>query len=216
MERVLMVAGGRLDAAFCLAYKNRYSFSRTIAIDGGIHFFYEAKLKPDVIIGDLDSANEDEIRYFEEQTGITWLRLVPEKDDTDTEAAIRWAVGLGVGQIHILGGTGSRLDHVLGNIALLGIGLEAGVEILLADPNNRIRMIKKTLVLSKQEQHGHYVSLIPFTPKVTGVTLQGMKYPLNDAVLTCFSSLGISNEIVEEKAVIRLTDGILLALETKD
>lgn len=105
---------------------------------------------------------------------------------------------------------------MLGNIHLLGIGLQEQTEILLADANNRIRMIDKGITLKKEEQYGKYVSLLPFTPRVKGLTLKGMKYPLRDYTLECYSSLGISNEIVEDMAEISFTDGVLLVLETKD
>lgn len=72
------------------------------------------------------------------------------KDDTDTEFALRLAISMGAECITVLGGTGSRLDHVLGNIELLGIGLELGVEIELLDANNRIRMTDHGMVLKKR------------------------------------------------------------------
>ena len=122
----------------------------------------------------------------------------------------------GYTQIHILGATGSRLDHVLSNIGLLGIGLEEGVEILLVDSHNRIRMIREGISISKKEQYGKYVSLLPFTPKVTGITLMGMKYSLTDYTMQSYTSIGISNEIVEEEAEIWLRDGVLLVIESKD
>ena len=77
-------------------------------------------------------------------------------------------------------------------------------------------MINRELTLTKHEQYGRFVSLLAVTPKVTGVTLYGMKYPLRDFTMHCFSSLGISNEIVEDKARICLRDGVLLVIEAAD
>ncbi len=216
MKRALLVAGGSMDLAFGAAYMKGAHFDLLVAIDGGLRFFYDSGIVPDWIVGDFDSAEETALRFFEAKEDISWMRLIPEKDDTDTEAALRRAIDCGCEEIHILGATGSRLDHVFGNIALLGIGLLAGVEILLADPKNRIRMIDHSLRLTKREQYGSYVSLLPFTSSVTGVTLKGMKYPLTDVVMTCCSSLGISNEIVEEEAEISCKEGRLLVFETKD
>ncbi len=105
---------------------------------------------------------------------------------------------------------------MLGNVGMLGMGLLEGVEILLADPYNRIRMIRDQLVISKEEQYGSFVSLLAVTPQVTGVTLKGMKYPLEDDVLFCFSSLAISNEIVSDTAEIHIKEGILLVVEAAD
>ncbi len=202
--------------SFCQDYIEQHTFELLAAVDAGMQFFYDAKQKPDLIIGDFDSVNQEALHYFEAQEGISWLRLIPEKDDTDTEAAVRTIIRAGYTQIHILGGTGCRLDHVLGNIQLLGIGLEADVDILLVDAHNRIRMIKEDISIFRNEQYGHYVSLLPFTPEVTGITLHGMKYPLTDYTMRCYMSIGISNEIVEEEARIQIRDGVLLVLETKD
>ncbi len=216
MKQALIVTGGRAELGFCRAYIRQQNADIMIAVDSGMQFFYDAKIKPDMIVGDFDSVDPETLQFFEGQEGIEWLRLNPQKDDTDTEAAIRRAVAEGCKQIHVLGGTGSRLDHVLGNIELLGIGLKEDAEIFLVDSCNRIRMIADGLSISKEEQYGDYISLIPFTPQVTGVTLKGMKYPLTDASLVCYNSLGISNEIIDQRADICIKSGVLLVLETKD
>ncbi len=216
MKQAVIVSGGRADTEFCKDYMRRHPADVAIAVDSGLCFFKEAGILPDIAVGDFDSVDQETLSFFEAQPGIFWIRLIPEKDDTDTEAAVRRAIADGCGRIHLLGGTGSRLDHVLGNIQLLGIGLKEGAEILLVDQKNRIRMLDRGLTLLKEEQFGSFVSLIPFTPKVTGVTLTGMKYPLTEYTLECFCSIGVSNEIVEEEARISFREGILLALETRD
>ncbi|MCI9427880.1 MAG: thiamine diphosphokinase [Eubacterium sp.] len=216
MKRAVIVTGGRIEREFCLGYFKGQSFDYYIAADKGLQFFFENKRKPDLIVGDFDSADPKALQYFEGQEGIAWMRLMPEKDDTDTECAIRQAITLGIEEIHILGGTGSRLDHMLGTVGLLGIGLREHVEIFLVDSRNRVRMVEKQCLISKEEQYGDYVSLLPVTNKVTGVTLTGMKYPLSGYTMEHYSSLGISNEIVGAAAEITLEDGALLVIESRD
>ena len=216
MRRALIVAGGSMDAAFGRNYIEKTRFDLTIAADAGMQFFYDTGGKPDWIIGDFDSVNGETLQYYKAKEDIGLIRLVPEKDDTDTEAAVRLAMKEGCGEIHILGATGSRVDHMLGNIGLLGIGLEEGVDIILADPQNRVRMIKDRLTLSRCGQYGNYVSLLPVTAEVTGVTLLGMKYPLRDFTMRRYRSLGISNEITEDTAEIILKEGVLLVIEALD
>lgn len=138
------------------------------------------------------------------------------KDDTDTEYAIREAIRRGAMEIVVIGATGTRIDHVLGNISLLGIGLEEQIKISLVDEHNRIRMINQPLTIRKAEQYGKYVSLIPFSEKVSGVTLRGLKYPLTDYTMGGFNSLGISNEIVSDEATISFSSGELIVIESKD
>lgn len=187
-----------------------------IVADAGLRFCFRNHLIPDVVVGDFDSIDRETLLMFKEEEGIVWYELNPEKDDTDTEFAIRTALKMGAEKITIIGGTGSRLDHVLGNIELLGIGIEEGVPIELVDSHNRIRMIKEEITLQREKQFGKYVSLIPYTERVEHLTLEGFKYLLTDECLKGFCSLGISNEIVEAEAKISFEGGILLVIESSD
>ena len=216
--QALIISGGHLEDGFAASYIENYDFGLTIAVDSGMSFFYRQGWVPDYIVGDFDSVKPEILQSFLElkEDKPKVLQFQPEKDETDTEIAIRTAIGQGCGAIHILGATGSRLDHVLGNIHLLGMAMEQGVEVIMADPNNRIRMVREGLVLKKGGQYGKYVSLLPFTPQVTGLTLTGFKYPLDQYTLECYHSLGVSNEITGEQAEISFRDGVLLVIESKD
>ncbi len=216
--QALIISGGHLEDGFAASYIENYDFGLTIAVDSGMSFFYRQGWAPDYIVGDFDSVKPEILQSFLElkEDKPKVLQFQPEKDETDTEIAIRTAIGQGCGAIHILGATGSRLDHVLGNIHLLGMAMERGVEVIMAEPNNRIRMVREGLVLKKGGQYGKYVSLLPFTPQVTGLTLTGFKYPLDQYTLECYHSLGVSNEITGEQAEISFRDGVLLVIESKD
>lgn len=215
----LIVSGGKLDMGFARTYISKYNFGCRIAADRGMAFFHAQKIVPDFIVGDFDSASSEILQYFrnlQEGRKPTILQFQPEKDETDTELAIRMAVREGADVIHLLGATGSRVDHMLGNLHLLGAAMEQGVECRMVDGNNRIRMIRRGMSLKRKEQYGKYVSLFPFTPQVEGLTLKGFKYPLEDYTLECYHSLGVSNEITAEEAEISFREGVLLVMETKD
>ena len=137
------------------------------------------------------------------------------KDDTDTEYAIRLAISEGARSIVMLGATGSRIDHVLGNISLLGIGLESKTDISIIDTNNRIRMSDKPVTIEKSAQYGRFVSLIAVTDD-NEVSLRGFKYPVTDYSFDRFTSLGISNEIIDDHAVIDIHRGKFIIIESKD
>ena len=216
MEKIVIVSGGKIEDSFAAEWIEKYQPDYIIAADSGMEFFYRTGKVPDMILGDFDSVSKEILANFKKQEGILWKTLNPIKDDTDTEFAIRYAISLGAKQIVLLGGTGSRLDHVLGNIELLGIGLNTGVEILLLDANNRIRMRKSGVQLKKAEQFGKYVSLIPYTNEVKHLYLKGFMYPLEDATLKGFCSLGVSNEITADVAEISFEEGILLVIESRD
>lgn len=214
--KFLIVSGGSLNKEFVTKVVGQGRYDRILAADSGMNALYAAAVTPDIIIGDFDSADEKILAFFQQNKAIDFCTLNPEKDDTDTEFAIRESIRRGADSITIIGGTGTRLDHVLGNISLLGIGLEEGVRMELLDAHNRICMIDHSVTLKKKEQYGNYLSLIPYNGKVTGVTLKGLKYPLHDYTMGGFNSLGISNEIVDDEASIELTSGQLLVIESRD
>lgn len=217
--QALIISGGNLDLEFLSSYMERGFFGCTIGVDSGMRFFYECKVRPDYIVGDFDSVEPEILHYFQrmdESVRPEILAFEPEKDETDTELAIRVAMRQGCSVIHLLGATGNRLDHVVGNLHLLGAAMQQGVECLMVDRNNRIRMIERGMKLKREEQYGKYVSLFPFTPRVTGLSLSGFKYPLEEATLECYHSLGVSNEIIAEEAEISFREGVLLVVEAKD
>ncbi|MBQ6845212.1 MAG: thiamine diphosphokinase [Agathobacter sp.] len=214
--RVLIISGGYIDDVFALEWMKKNEYDCIIAADSGMNFLYRNRIVPDIIAGDFDSVDDDSLDEFSSLSNVEMLRLNPIKDDTDTEFVIREAIRRGAKEITILGATGTRLDHVLANVHLLGIGLEEGVSMELVDANNRIRMIADTLEILKTEQFGDFVSILPIKGDAKGVTLQGMKYSLCDADVSCFSSLGVSNEIVGEKAKILVRQGTLLVIESRD
>lgn len=217
--QALIISGGNLDEDFARSYIEGCSFGCTIAADSGMKFFYKQKVVPDYIVGDFDSVDPGILQYFmdlDKEQRPEILQFQPEKDETDTELAIRVAIRRGCSVIHLLGATGDRIDHVLGNLHMLGAAMQQGVECYIADKNNRIRMIDRGIKLKREEQYGTYVSLFPFTPQVTGLTLTGFQYPLKDAVLECYHSLGVSNEVIAEEAEISFREGVLLVVEAKD
>lgn len=214
--RVVIISGGHIDDVFALDWLKKNTYDCIIAADSGMNFLHRNEIKPDVIAGDFDSVASDSLNAFSERADVEMLRLNPIKDDTDTEFVIREAIRRGATEIVLLGATGTRLDHVLANVYLLGIGLEEGVSIQLIDAHNRIHMIENSLDLSRDEQFGDYVSILPVKGDAKGVTLEGFKYPLKEANVHCFSSLGISNEIVEIVAKISVKEGTLLVIESRE
>lgn len=215
----LIISGGSLDMEFALSYIEKYSFGLVVAADKGMDFFYQQGMKPDYIVGDFDSADPEILQYFQnmgEGQRPVILQFQPKKDETDTELAMRIAMERGCDVIHLLGAMGSRVDHMLGNLHLLGNAMEKGVECRMVDANNRIRMVCQGITIAREEQYGKYVSLLPFTPQVKGLTLTGFQYPLEDYTLECYHSLGVSNEITAEKAEISFREGVLVVVEAKD
>ena len=127
--KYLIVAGGTVDEQFAVDIIKNGGYEVIIAVDAVMDFCYKSRIMPDVIVGDFDSVEQEALEFFLGQEQMDIHRLNPEKDDTDTEYALRFAIGRGATKITVLGGTGSRLDHVIGNVVLLGAGLEKNVSI---------------------------------------------------------------------------------------
>ena len=214
--KTLIINGGSIEDDFAVAYVRSYAPDYVIAADSGMEFCYRSKLRPNCIIGDFDSVNPEVLSTFREQADIEWRDYIPEKDYTDSEIAVCTAMEKGSTCIHILGATGSRLDHVIGSIQLLSKIDEAGIEGRIIDANNRIRVIHGRTVLTKENQFGKYVSILPLSTRITGITLTGFKYPLHLATITSDNTLGISNEIVEAEAVVDFDDGVAIIIEARD
>ena len=214
--RTLIVTGGNINKDFLIQIIKTIKFETIIAVDDGLKILNELNIKPNHIVGDFDTVNKKILDLYKKDTLIKIHRFNPNKDNTDTDIAIRLAVELESDEIIIVGGIGSRIDHVLGNIQVLKYALDNKVKCKIIDENNEIQLINKTTILNKNEINKTYVSLIPLTEKVENINLKGFKYELENGELTIGSSLGISNEILKEQAIIEFENGILVMIFSKD
>ena len=187
-----------------------------IGVDRGLLFLYEHNILPDYIVGDFDSAPEEVIAYYKEETKVPIREFNPVKDASDTEIALRLCLDLHRQNILILGATGTRLDHVLGNLYNLLLPLQAGVPCRMVDSHNKIFLLDQTAELVKEEAFGKYVSFLPLTETVEGVTLTGFKYPLNNYLMKKGQNIGISNEFQEDRATVAFRSGILICVQSRD
>ena len=242
MIDTIIVSGGDIQSDFALYFlkknieKAGRENIRLIATDRGLEFFLDYLILPDVVIGDFDSLSEDGKNFLEMQSEdipyggmLEWklqkgegkvvevVRLRPEKDDSDTQSAMNYAIQNGAKEIVILGVTGNRVDHLMANFGLLILAQKQGAEVALADRYNYMKLISSGTILKKAEQFGKYVSFFPLGGDVTGLTLEGFKYPLDKYHLTTADSgLTVSNEISEEYAKVTYESGTLLMIMSRD
>ena len=218
MNSCVIVTGGKLDVQFAFEFMKEEQPKLLIAADKGLAFFEETGMLPTRIVGDFDTLGMELLPKYE-ALGVPIQTYDPVKDATDTEIAVRRAMELGADQITLLGASGgNRLDHLFGNVMTMMIPEKEGIPCFMVDPHNRLRILTKPLDICRKEQYGKYISLVPLTTDVYGVTLTGFRYPLWDARLGVenFGSLGISNELTEDHGRIDFRSGILLMLECKD
>lgn len=210
----LIVTGGTIDENFFKKYLSENKFDKLIAVDKGLEILTKLQIRPNYIIGDFDSVNCDVLEQYKNiEIPITYLK--PEKDFTDTHMAIKLANEIGSKNITIMGAIGTRIDHSLANIHVLKEALDNNVQAKLVDENNEIMLINKETSIKKNDDF-KYVSIIPLTSKVTGVTLKGFKYLLENATLNIGESIGVSNEQLEDKATIEIKEGIAILIFSKD
>ena len=190
MKRCLILTGGKLSLAFAGSFLKEHKFEKVVAVDGGLEAAKELDIIPDVIVGDFDTVHPEILAYYRKMEHIVWEVHQPEKDDTDTELAI--------------------------NIHLLFPCLQKGTYAEIVDSQNRLYLIDGEHTFRKGETWGKYISFLPLTEEVKGITLRGFKYPLTDRDISIGTSLCISNELVEEEGTITFSDGVLITVESHD
>ncbi|WP_409275618.1 thiamine diphosphokinase [Neobacillus sp. SCS-31] len=191
--------------------------TRWIGVDGGTAVLLENSIMPDAAFGDFDSVTKEELAEFE--AAIPDLKKYkPEKDETDMELALSWAIGQKPDIIRIFGATGGRIDHFLANIQLLEkYALEKQpCEIILIDCLNSVSMKVPGLYQIEKESGKKYISFLPGSQNVEGLTLHGFKYPLENRYVPKGSTLCVSNELIEETGTFSFSEGILIVIRSND
>lgn len=219
----VIVSGGMIQEDFALDFLKKIQEERKgkklvlMAADRGLDFFRKNGITPDIADGDFDSLSVEGKKYLENLKDTEIIRLQPEKDDTDTQSTLNLAIAKGSENILILGATGGRIDHLIGNLGLLTLGKLKGVSVAIADAQNYICLVKSGTILSKAGQFGKYVSFFSAVEAVEGLTLKGFKYPLNNFCLTTADSgLTVSNEIRDDTAQITYDRGSLMMVMSRD
>lgn len=184
-----------------------------IAADGGTRHLFNMDLVPQLVIGDLDSLDEDE-KVKLAAAGVRIEHASRDKDETDLELAVRHALLEGHKVIRIVGALGGRLDHTLGNLALLSDPSLAEVDVRLDDGIQEALLVREKADLFGKA--GDIVSLLPWGGDVTGVTTEGLKWSLKDEILFGHRTRGISNEMLGSKADVKIKTGLLLILHQRN
>lgn len=188
-----------------------------IAADSGYRTAKRLSVKPDMLLGDLDSLDRTSLSEAE-LAEMEKILVSPIKDDTDTQLAVDTALARGAENIYIVGGLGGRLDHTLSSVFLLEYIIGHGVECMMTDGRNRVRIMcanggKQTLTVGRGYK---YLSLVALSDKCEGVSISGVYYPLDNVELTRRYSYAVSNEITADAAEISLGCGVMLVIESRD
>lgn len=188
-----------------------------VGVDKGVFTLLKNGIQPEIGIGDFDSVTETELAEIECQV-VKLKKYQPEKDETDMELGLNWALEQNPALIRIFGATGGRIDHLLANIQLLIRSALAGktTEIQLIDQHNWVTVKGPGSYEIEKQREREYLSFIPVTPNIEGLTLKGFKYPLVDSHISLGSTLCISNELTGKYGTFSFLKGILLVVRSRD
>jgi thiamine pyrophosphokinase len=181
-------------------------YDRVIAADGGASLALRLGIVPNWVVGDLDSLTQAD-REILEGLGAVFYVYSPEKDDTDTQLALGLAQKEGADEIVVWGGAGDRIDHTLSNLFSAAGFVEQGIAIRFEHPRVTVYLVCDRLVVPGRV--GDTVSLIALGNGAAGVSLDGFRYPLREAVLDYRRPYTVSNVIVEPDPSVRVTSGVL-------
>jgi thiamine pyrophosphokinase len=186
-------------------------------VDRGVYTLLSRGIKPDIAFGDFDSVSRVELSFIEERVE-NLIKFKPEKDETDMEHALNWALKQNPQVIRVFGATGGRLDHMLANIQLLinPVKNQSHVQIEMIDQKNIVFLKQPGDYSIERMDSKKYISFIPMMNDVKGVTLKGFKYPLNDYCIELGSTVCISNELVDDYGTFSFSEGILMIVRSTD
>ncbi len=191
-----------------------------VAADGGAVGAERLGLPIDLVVGDMDSLDEDHLDRLR-AAGVAVERAPVAKDESDTELAVRAALARGARRLTIVGAFGGRrLDHTLANIGLLVLPELVDRETELLDAMARVTALRAPDAEGRPVRRelpgrvGDLVSLLPFGADAQDVTTEGLRYPLAGGALAAGPARGLSNVRLRPDAAVTLGRGILLVVES--
>jgi thiamine pyrophosphokinase len=182
-----------------------------VAADGGAIHCLQLGLQPNIVIGDFDSLDRENISRLE-ASGVELIRHPARKDYTDLELALEHALQIGASQILILGALGNRWDQTLANLLLPASADFSTMDIRLVDGQQEIFLVKGGHRTVIQGKPGDILSLIPLYGDANGITTQGLEYALDEGTLKFGSTRGISNVLLGNMAEISCKEGLLVGV----
>ncbi len=184
---------------------------RCIVADSGLDHARALGLRPELVVGDLDSVSPAALAWAEAE-GIAIERHPADKAQTDLELALVRAVTLAPERIVVAGIGGGRIDHFLANIGVLASPRWAAVPLEGWIDGARIAVVHPGLRRRLEGEPGQLLSLLPINGDALGVIATGVAWPLAGETLTASSSRGVSNVFTQVTAVVELGEGTLLAV----
>ena len=214
MKNCLIVSNGEIKdfSEIKNDLENYYGFDNNtfvISADGAVSLCKKMGICPDIIIGDMDSSASYDIEHFASiKDSMKVIEFPADKNESDTQLAIDYAVQKGCRQIVIIGALGKRIDHSLANIFNLFSENYKEIDLKIIDGDFEISVLRKTSVISGRK--GKKLSIFSITPYTFFNKTEGLKYKLENEKLLFSPIRGLSNIFTEDRALIDFSEGILL------
>lgn len=183
--------------------------AKVIAADGGVNHCIRFGITPDVLIGDLDSVDNDTLVKLQ-SAGVEVIRHPVKKDETDLELAINYAIEQGAKKITLYGLLGGRWDMSFANVMLLASPKYTSIEFKVVNGSLRIFILRGGQSVTISGNPGDLVSALPIGGDAEGICYTGLEWPLDKGQILSGSPLGMSNQMLEAEATIGLGSGTLL------
>ncbi len=210
MKCLIVTAGAQPEKELLFEHLRDAGF--TVCVDGAADTLVKYSAVPDVLVGDFDSADSDSVSQLE-AAGARLVRLPVHKNETDTEAAVNLALESGADDIVILGALGLRLDHALGNLAMLIKAERAGAHCRIIDEVHELTAARDEYELNGIP--GQTVSILPIAGDIT-VTATNLMYPLENLLLRSDAARGISNIFLKSPARLTINGGWALIVKISE
>lgn len=183
-----------------------------LAADGGTRHALELGRAPNLVLGDMDSLDKADWATLE-QANVPVEIFPRDKNETDLELALGRALEIGNQEIIILAALGGRLDQTLANLSLLADLRPSTFDARIDDGVEQAFFARTRSQVAGRS--GDIVSLIPWGGEVHITSTSGLKWPLSNEILFAHKSRGISNEMIAERAEIKITSGLLLIVHQR-
>ncbi len=203
MANCIIFCAGEFDSLLFPIRKT----DRIIAADGGYVHTRALGLQPDIVLGDFDS-----LGYVPENASV----FPVEKDDTDAMLAARTGLEMGCDRFLFYGALGGkRLDHTVANFQTLQFLADRGAKGYLIGKDQIVTVVKNGALHFGSGTTG-ILSVFCMGKDARGVTLTGLKYPLQDGTLQPGFPLGVSNRFIGEPASVSVKNGSLLVIYERE
>lgn len=209
------IVGGGPQSYIPRLHSHSNQINSWIGTDRGALTLLTQDISPDIAIGDFDSVTaEDKGRI--KKNARQFKEFPAEKNETDLELAVMEAIKQNPERIYFFGVTGGRLDHELANIQLLYRLLESSISGIIVDCDNQLELKEPGVHEVSRNSDYPFLSFIPFTKQVLGISLTGFYYTLDKADISWGSTLCISNKLILEKGTFSFDQGILIVIKSRD